>query len=72
MKIKNDADTYVCMKIKDNVDIDRLALLVDKIGFWKAINRFIYPDEVLDNKRELQKVKSAIRILRDFEYRMSL
>ncbi len=47
---------------------DFLAAKVDNEGFWYALNNgYLDPEDILDNKKDIKKVKEAIKIISEFE-----
>lgn len=56
------------MQLKDNADLGELSSLIDLEGFWYGLtNGYLRINDVLDNKKDIRKVKDAIKVLKEFE-----
>ncbi len=56
------------MKLKENANIDELYSAVDNEGFWYGLtNGYLDINDVLDDEKDIRKVKDALKILKEFE-----
>jgi hypothetical protein len=59
------------MKMKNisQAKLDDLAAMIDNEGFWYSLTDggYLKPEKLLDNPKDINKVKEAINIIQEFE-----
>lgn len=56
-------------KLKENITLDDICNINDDDGFWYDITDggYIDPEDILADKKQIEKLKEAIKLVRSFE-----
>lgn len=57
------------MDLLDNVEIEEIESILNNEGFWYALRDggYLKPEDILQNKEDIDKVQNALEILVEFE-----